>query len=427
MCGGIPTGANCSGVVLPSFAGLYDDEVVNVQNSHSLIGIISNTGGPIAPILINLSTTFFGKSVFAVRLPFAIVSSVSALVVYWASKQISGKNILSLLSSLYFIIMMPALIYGRMAFAENVIALFFIITFLCTLKIKRDPSNRLWFALASIFSVLSLIVKLDGAFVALYLIIFLYKEKLLRKGFSYFWITFIFGVLLPLGLVQFFADFGLVIARKVDYFVFSMGNQITLFRSFFIDTLPSGVPILAGSTSIAAGIANLTPEFWYLVLYICLGALAFGDLIKYTDLYFAIGIFVIFAGVFSGAAGDYWIIMIQPVLAISFGPGLLRLLRMPLAMGFAFYTFVFLPLATSLGIFLFAPLLVGTINIHNYALSLWYLSALIPPAALFLIGARFHVNNEKYRVLINAFFLGFFFATLFVATFLVPVLYPYYI
>jgi len=109
------------------------------------------------------------------------------------------------------------------------------------------------------------------------------------------------------------------------------------------------------------------------------------------------------------------------------GPGLKRLLQIPLAAALVFYTFMFVPLATSLSISYIVPSLIGNFAIQNSTLTLWNLLVLIPPAALLLLTARMNVANSRWRILVNGVLFAIFFAVLIVATFFVPDLYPYYI
>ena len=100
---------------------------------------------------------------------------------------------------------------------------------------------------------------------------------------------------------------------------------------------------------------------------------------------------------------------------------------MPLAAALGFYTFMFVPLATSLGISYIVPSLIGKVAIQNGTLTLWNLLVLIPPAALLLLTARMNVANSRWRMLVNGVLFAIFFAVLIAATFLVPDLYPYYV
>ena len=273
MCGDYPP---CSGQAVLGLPGLYTDEFTNLMHSFSFGEMFSDVGGgPVSPLLIALSTHIIGVSAVGIRLPFAIVSSVSALLVYFTSNEITGGSKSSaILSALYFIVMMPALVYGRMAIGENLIALFFIITFFATLKIKRESSSsqiRLWFVIAAIFSALSIIVKLDGAFVALYFLLFLYKARLLRRGYPYLGLTLVLGGLLPLGLLE-ITGRASFFKRTHTPFSLRWGTDSIFYRTFFLDTLPSGVPIFWNSTTQVDTSGLFTPEFWYIFLYIVLGA-----------------------------------------------------------------------------------------------------------------------------------------------------------
>ncbi|MDG6922706.1 MAG: glycosyltransferase family 39 protein, partial [Nitrososphaerota archaeon] len=429
MCGDWPP---CSGHAVFGLPGLYDDEVMNFMYSFSFSDALSNVGGgPLAPIIIAAFTHILGATDTIIRLPFAVASAVTSVLVYYTTNEIThGSKMSAVLSASYFIVMMPALVYGRMAYGEDLIALLFILTFLATLKIKHGLSNstpiRVWFVVAAISSALSVIVKLDGGIVVLYFLLFLYKERLLRRGYPYFGLTVVLGGVIPFTVL-------LIAGKGISYFqthvgpfVTTMGNQLIVYRAFFLDALPSGVPIFWASTTQVDTSGLFTPEYWYVFLYIALGAMIFYNFKQYSDLTLAVGTFVVFVGFFSGPVGNYWMIMILPLLAIAFGPGVKYLLKIPLVAAFGFYTFLYIPLAASLGIALIAPSLIGEFYIQNSNLNIWNLLVLVPPAAFFFLTARMNVANTRWRILVNGVLIVIFFAVLVAATFFVKDLYPYY-
>lgn len=431
MCGGF----SCIGYpnLNPALSGLYSDEVVDFLASNSVHNIISDLGGgPVAPLLIALSTRILGTSVFAIRLPFAIISSICAVAVYVATNAITSSRISAILSALYFTVMMPALVYGRMVFGETVIALLFVIVFYSTIKISRSTdigSSQKWFLVASLCSILSVLVKLNGVIVVIYFILFLSRAKLVKRGGSYIGFTLVLGVLFPLGLLFFFMTQPITSFFRALYlrWIFQMGNALNLPKFFFFDTLPSsGAPLFWGITGYPI------PEFWYLFLYLALVVVVvFDDSstgYSYSNLLLAIVTFAAVFSIFSEPFGSYWMVIIQPLLAIAFGPGIKRILKqMPLGGALAFYAFLFVPLATSLGMTLITPILLGYHNITNNYLFYWNLLVVVPPAALLLFTARMNVKNSAWRTWSNAVLLVAFFTVLIAATFFIADLYPYYI
>lgn len=437
MCGGF----SCLGrsIQNPNLSGLYSDEVTDLLAAHPLSGIPLRIGsGPVALLLIALSTHVFGATSFAVRFPFALVSGITSVPIYFTAKMIAKSKTLAVLSSLYFIVMMPALIYGRMAFAENIIALFFILVFYSTLKIRESissgeqSSNRRWLLFASLCSILSILVKINGVIVFLFFAFFLFKVKLLRRSFRYIVITVGLGILPELAIVQLFTGHSIIsfISELSANWITPLGNSLNIPKFFLFDTLPSsGSPLFWGITGYPI------PEFWYVFSYITLITIVSYDYLssssEYSDsnlLLLAIAGFAVFFMIFSEPFGAYWMIMILPLLAISFGPGLKRLLaEMPLGIALTFYAFMFVPLATSLGMTLYTPTLLGYHTITNNHLFLWNLSVVVPPAVLLLLTGKINVKGSKWRILNNGILLFAFFVVLVVATFIVPDLYPYYI
>ena len=417
-CGGMP---NCAGA-LTGMPGIYGDEATDLLASHSLVGIFSNFGGgPIAALLIFVSTNTLGMTLFAIRLPFAIVSALNGLLVYFTTKTVaqdSGK-LAAILSSLYFIVMMPALIYGRMAFAENILALLFIINVYSTIKINRASDNKKWFILGALSVALALIVKFNGIILAMYFIVFLAKSRLLKKGAPYVGLAFALGLALPLALLQLVTnDAADLVMIKLYPFVVEMGNQLGLFHILFLDTLPTGA-------TVAWNLYDVVPEFWYLLLYVALGAMLVYNYRNYTEIILSLGVFIAFFSALSGAFESYWLIIIQPLLAIAFGPGLKKLLQMPIAISLAFYSVMLVPLYTSVGIYLITPSRVSSPPITNNELFFWNLALMVPFAIILMFSTR--ISNQKWKIVINAALFATYFVVLMIGTFFLPDLYPYYL
>jgi Dolichyl-phosphate-mannose-protein mannosyltransferase len=412
-CGGLP---DCTGAYT-ALPGLYDDEVTNVLASQSIHGIVSNFGGgPVAALLVLISTRALGFTIFAVRFPFALVSSITAVLVYFTTREITGGRISAILSSIYFIVMVPALIYGRLALAENIVALLFLICVYATLKISRSSnaqSQRFWFLLLALSAAIATLVKFDGIILIVYFLVYVFRAKLLGRAFPYVVLSLVLGVFAPLAAIQ------LVTGKAVSSvttgllpFVTEMGNQLAMFRYFFLNTYPSGAIITLGN--------YFAPEFWYIFLYLALFALMIYNYREYSDILLAIGVFVAFFATFSAAFGSYWMIIIQPLLAIAFGPGLKRLLQMPFVAALAVYAFLFVPLATIIGEYLITPRQFGHNPIVNNELFYWNLGVVIPLAALLFFTARMHQTSTRWRMWVNGTLIVAFFVALGIGSFLVP-------
>ena len=250
MCGGF----SClnTTVQTPSLPGLYADEMVDFLASNSIRNIVSNIGGgPVAALLIALSTHLFGITVFAIRLPFGIMSAFSAVAVYFTTKAIAGNKTSAILSSLFFVFMMPALVYGRMAFGETVIALLFITVVFCTMKIHNvSQPNGMWSLLATLCCILSIIVKLNGIIVPIYFLLFMFRYKILGREIRNIGLILAFGVFLPFGLLLLFSNLPvtLLFNNMAKRWILGMGNALNVPKFLLFDTLPSsGAPLYWGT------------------------------------------------------------------------------------------------------------------------------------------------------------------------------------
>ena len=365
----------------------------------------------------------FGANVFAVRFPFAVISSITSVFVYLSTKAVSNSKPLAILSSLYFIIMMPALVLGRLALAENLIALLFMVNVYSTLRIKSSGSDgqKWWFLLGGLSAAAGTLVKFDGIIIIVYFVVFALKEKLLRRASPYVGLCLVLGIFLPLGAVQFVTrSASTLLMSRLFPFIAEVGNQLILISFFFVNTLPSGIAVFW------KGVV-FQPEFWYIFLYFALVPIILYSYKQYSDVLLAIGVFVAFFATFSGAFGSYWLIMIQPLLAICFGPSLKRLINMPFFVSLVFYGLMFAPLATSVGEYLITPAQVGNLRILNSSLFVWNLCVALPLVAILFLTVRNYDADSKWRPWVNGALLAAFFGTLLVGTFLVPDLYPFYV
>jgi 4-amino-4-deoxy-L-arabinose transferase-like glycosyltransferase len=424
VCGGLP---DCKGkyLLLP---GLYSDEIYNFFQSQNTSSIVSNFGGgPVASFMISLSTNFLGTTSFAVRMPFALISSFTTLLVYLTTRMLTGggERKAALASALYFIVMMPALVYGRMAFGENLIGLLFMINIYSTLKIKYLPAKerrrRLWFFLAGLSAALSVVVKFDGLIVAIYFAVFIFKEGLFTRRAQYVTLALLFGIASPLVALELITRqaFAFVMERLYPFAV-EVGTQLGFLNYFLFETLPSGA-------TVSWSLFDRVPEYWYIILFVALVALLINKQKQYYDLIFPVGVFLAFFAIFSGSFGSYYLIMIQPILAVGFGPGFKQLLRLPPLAALLFYALLFMPLVTSVGEVLFTPNNLGSSPIFNSSLFAWNLLIALPIGFLLLLSTRIRRPDSKWRVWINGTLLVSFVVVLLVATFLTADLYPYYV
>jgi hypothetical protein len=161
------------------------------------------------------------------------------------------------------------------------------------------------------------------------------------------------------------------------------------------------------------------------VLYITLAAVAIKEFSVYSDLILAISVFVAFIAVIA-PLGSYYLIFIQPLLAVPFGAGIRRLLRMPAPIALGLYAFLYVPLVISLGINVVTGTGAGNPYISDPFLFLWkFLLVVIPLAALLLSFARYEEDHQWKRAY-NTVLIVMLLAVLFAASFLSPDLYPQY-
>jgi 4-amino-4-deoxy-L-arabinose transferase-like glycosyltransferase len=407
--------------------GLYIDEYEYLQRALQLFRgqpQLSLHQPPLAISLLYLSVSTVGNNSFAVRLPFALFSSFTAAFVYLIAKRLGNSITAGLASAVFYIAMVPALIYGRMAFLDNVSAFFFVgmLYFILRFKGEQGSSTRnRWILAASFFAGLSVLSKITGIVSVVFFLIFLYREKVLSRYLRFLAPAIVLAVLFP--LVVLFA-LGLSPSNFVtwltnEYPIFQVGNELSVWRYFFLSTFPSGFSTWWGGTG---GFPK--PELWYVLGYITLLAVAVKEYSTYYNLILAVATFVAFVPVVS-PLGSYYLIFIQPLIAIPFGPGIRKLLDMPFPASLGVYTFLYVPLAISVGIGVISgPGQLGNPFINDPTLFLWKtLLVLFPLAVLFLSIVRFE-GDVSWKRASNSVLIAMLLVILFAASYLTPDLYP---
>ncbi|HEV2139034.1 MAG TPA: glycosyltransferase family 39 protein [Nitrososphaerales archaeon] len=411
-----------------SLQGLYIDEYGYMRIAQHLLEVpptFSVFQPPLAMLFLDISTLVLGVNTFGVRLPFAIFSAMTALLVFLIAKKLSKSNILGFASALFYVVMVPALIYGRMAFLDNASAFFFVAMFYFLLKYKDNPGERIgsrWLLAASCIAGLSVLAKITGLLAVLFVLLFLFKEKSLRRSLRFVLPMFVIVAIFPLAVIYVldFSYLNLITRLNGQYGVFLVGNEIGVWRYFLLSTFPSGYTTWWGGFG---GFPK--PEFWYVLLYVTLAAVAIKEFPTYSDLILAIGVFVTFVSVVA-PPGSYYLIFLQPLLAVTFGPGVRRLIQMPVHATMGIYAFLYVPIAISLGVTTVTGTGAGYPFISDSTLFLWkFLLVTIPLAVLFLSFARYE-ENRRWKVGYNTFLIGMLLAVLFAASYLSPDLYPQY-
>jgi 4-amino-4-deoxy-L-arabinose transferase-like glycosyltransferase len=410
-----------------SLQGLYSDEYNYLQ---SALGITSTPPHlslyqpPLALLFLDASVKSLGLNTFAVRMPFAMFSSLTAVFVYLISTRLSKSNRLGFASSIFYIAMVPALIYGRMAFLENVSAFFFVGAFYFLLRYKdeqRPGARNRWLIVAGLLAGLSSLAKVTGLVSVLFILLVLYRERSLRRSIRPLLPMIVLVVLFPLSALFALGVNPLKLASFFprEYGLFLVGSEVGAWRFFLFETLPSGFTAMWGGSG-----GFPIPEFWYITLYITLAALAIKEYPRYSDLVLALSVFAAFE-IAIVHLGSYHLIYMQPLLAVSFGPGVRRLLLAPTQVSLGLFSFLYVPLVISLGVNVVTGTGAGNPFINSPYLFLWkLLLVLVPLFALFL--STRDTQDHRLRKTGNLVLIVAFLVLLLVGSYLSPDLYAQY-
>jgi hypothetical protein len=314
--------------------------------------------------------------------------------------------------------MMPALIYGRMAFVDNGAATFFAATFLFAIKYLHTGKNR-WLMSSVVSAGLSFLCKQLGIAATVFLFFFILAYKPESKSKLLKLILFL-GIVISIYVVQISILNAPFWGTIVTSFIFTGLNSVTWIDILFLNLMPSGAAIswLGLSASFANIWGFLTVDFWYIlalfvILYLIVKERETARLVLLPILSYILVLVLL------GHAGAYYVIMIQPFMAIPVGYGLLKLDNMSSLFTTAFALLLCFPAATYIVYYVCYML------VPNPGGQVWvYIN--IDLALLFpiLVGVRYYwVERTKRKLVLvmNRILLLYYVGWLIVGSFIVPI------
>lgn len=368
--------------------GLYQDEyyISLLTPSNSLYFPFLQIG------LMDLTINVLGYSIFSVRLVSALFSSITCVLVYLSTYEIFDRKLTAFISSLFFIFMTPALVYGRMAFVENGATTFFLTTFLFAVKYLKTSKNH-WLVSSGIFAGLSFLCKQTGvaATVFMILLVFIYKPKAKRQLPKAILIA---GLIASLYLVQILlVNPGYIGNYLIGNISAGIGN-ISWLAIFVGNIMPSGVNVMWIESSLALykDLFRLaTLDFWYIFAFFVIIYLMARQRESVNEVVLAIVSYVLVL-LLVAHANPYYVILVQPFIAIPFGYGVLKLREMSGVFSCLFALLLCLPAATYIGYYLAYFMIGSTMSVF---LSIAQFAVVIPVVVALTI--RFWRERIKKR------------------------------
>jgi hypothetical protein len=356
---------------------------------------------------MNLVINALGYSIFSVRLVSALFSSVTCVLVYFSAYELFNRKLPAFLSSMFFIFMTPALVYGRMAFVDNGAATFFVAAFLFAVKYLKTSKSR-WLVSSGISVGLSFLCKQTGfaAGVFLFLFIFIYKPRAARQ---------LWKLLLVAGLVASVYFIQILIVNPAfvgDYLVgsitVSLGN-VSWFSVFLCNLMPSGVNVLWIDSYLAPYkdlFRLVTLDFWYIVAFFVIVYLMTREKESVREVVLALASYVLVI-LLIGHANSYYAILAQPFMAIPFGYGVLKLHEMSGVFSCFFSLLLCLPAATYICYYISYFTIASSMNVLFLAAQF----AIVIPIVIALAVRYWHNRtSQKKQGIINRILLIYYVA-----------------
>jgi 4-amino-4-deoxy-L-arabinose transferase-like glycosyltransferase len=372
--------------------------------------------------LMVFAINVLGYTTFAIRIVSALFSSVTSILVYLSSYELFHKRTPAILSSLYFIFMTPALVYGRMTFVDNGATTFFVATFLFVMKYSNTSKNR-WLIGSGVSAGLSFLCKQTGLAATIFLILFIFafkretKRKLLVP-------ILIAGILMSTYLLQIMILNPDYLGQIISTFIFYRSDVLAWFAVFICNLLPSGVNLkwIQSAQAPYMGLYWFAMlDFWYVLAFSVIIYLVVKERRAASGVVLAILSYVLVL-IIAGHINSYYVIMVQPFIAIPLGYGLLKLQRMSGVSAFAFSLLLCFPVSTTINYYV--SYLAG-----NAADIVWMViefATVIPIVILGIIRVWYKKMNSNEAIMINRFFLVFYLGCLIIGSYLLPAFYPGY-
>jgi 4-amino-4-deoxy-L-arabinose transferase-like glycosyltransferase len=328
---------------LPSYgrSGLYSDEYFN-----SLRTVWDVYYPFLQVVLVNIATSILGYSIFSVRLVPALFSSITCVLVYLSAYELFNRRLSAFLSSLFFIFMTPALVFGRMDFMENGAATLFVAAFFFAIKYLRTSKNY-WLASAGVAAGLSFLCKQTGIAAAIFLILLIsiYKPKAIRQ---LIWAILLVGVISSLYFVQILVVNPAYIGNGLIANI-SVGVGSTSWLAVFLENLmPSGVNVMwiESNLILYKDLFRLVSlDFWYIFAFFIIIYLISRERESVREIVLALVSYVLVL-LLVGHANSYYVILAQPFMAIPVGYGVSKLQDMSGAFSCIFSLLLCLPAAS---------------------------------------------------------------------------------
>jgi len=300
--------------------------------------------------------------------------------------------------------MTPAFVYNRMVFLENGVALSILALYYCLIN-YQDCKKMKWLYLASAFSVISMLSKINGIVAPIFFLAYSLQKHMFRKASK--------PILTAFSSFIFPAVVLLLRGSLAQWKIGRVGRELSAWQFLIINSMPSGFLMNFNG--------YLKPEYWYLFACFCIAYGAIKEKEKLEDIILMI---VLFVGLclIAGILGSYYLIVIQPFLAIPVGYTLNKMIKMSPMAAATFILFIYAPMTITLLITALAGSPFIGFNDQVYMLKILTIGG--PLAGALLLFIRGDKVNEKWRVLFNRTIITLFLVLLVVGSYLVPAFYP---
>jgi len=142
---------------------------------------------PLIAWMIRIATVLFGHSVFAVRASALLSNTLTAVVIFWCTRRITGDRLVATWAGGFFMVAVFFAAMATLAIPDSFLFFFWSLTLWLVIEITRGEKPFLWIAVGVSLG-LCMLAKFHAVLLALSILIYLLVSERQRKHFRSGWL-----------------------------------------------------------------------------------------------------------------------------------------------------------------------------------------------------------------------------------------------
>jgi 4-amino-4-deoxy-L-arabinose transferase-like glycosyltransferase len=192
---------------------------------------------PLIAWIIRIATGIFGHSVFAVRVSAMMSNTLTAVIIFWCTRRITGDRVVAAWAGGFFLVAVFFAAMATLAIPDSYLFLLWSLTLWLTIEATREGRSFLWVAVGAALG-LCMLAKFHAVLLALSILAYLLASERQRKQFRSGWLYLGMGIAalftLPIliwNIREGWPTFTFQLSSRQH---FILGNPIYLFEMFTV-------------------------------------------------------------------------------------------------------------------------------------------------------------------------------------------------